>query len=411
MISALVTVLLGSVLAAPIQVDGEGYLRFAKENSVVYAKHAELGWRDGLVVSQDGDPVWPKIKIEREPRSLEVDLRGNVTAKYSDSVIEAGRLVLAMFPDDVRPVVSGTYLKLYGDSELAEPGQGLAGVIRPWDGTKAPGTPAVEQSFVKVHLDDDELNKKTEEIIEVKKVRKTEYQPDQAWLSQGGIEVAFPETCFVIGDSMTLSDLADIFAPDALKTKAEAVDFGNTPVFGVPRQVDRNWILSKLKMAGFNTALVRVIGPVRIKIERSGQRITQKMFEDVAVTGIADQYPDFEPETTKPTPDLEAPIGELDLRVDQVMKSGKYLTVSVVAYVDGKRINSRTLTFSNAAVPMTIKVGDEVTVSVKSGGVVIETTGKVKKIDSLTGEVSVAIPTGKTMIGRWTKRGKVEVSL
>lgn len=412
MISVLVSVLLGSVITVPIQVDGEGYLRFAKENSVVYAKHAELGWRNGLVVSQDGDPVWPKIMIDREPTALEVDLRGRVTARYSDSVIEAGRLVLAIFPDDIRPVVSGSYLKLFGESELAEPGQGLAGVVRPWSSTgEQEAEPKGEQSFVKVHLDDDEMNSKAESIIEVKKVRKTEYQADQAWLDQGGIELAFPETCEVMGSSMALGDLADIFASESVRAQLEQIDFGSAPVFGVPRQVDRNFVLSKLKLAGFNTALVRVIGPIRIKIARTGQTITQKMFEDTAVAGIADQYPDFEPETTKPTPDLEAPIGELDLRVDQVNKMGSTLNVTVVAYVDGKRINSRTLNFTNAAVPITIKVGDSVTVCVKSGAVVIETTGKVKKINSLTGEVSVQIPSGKVMIGRWTKSKKVEVSV
>ncbi len=411
MLSALCSVLIGSVLSTSIQVDGEGYLRFAHDKEVVFAKQAELSWRGGIVVSSEGDPLWPKIAIEREPKSLEIDLRGHIKAIYPDEVIEAGRIVLAIFPDDVRPVESGKYLKLFGEANLAEPGEGLAGVIRPWTGTAKSTATEPEKSFVRVHLLDEPLQQREETIVQVKRTQKTDYQADSGWVKNGGIEVAFPEMSEVSSSSMKLGDVADIFADEATKARLAEVDLGTSPVFGVPRQFDRNWVMGRLKAAGFTVAKIRIIGPVRIQIKRVGQTITQAMFEKAALDGIKDQYPDIEAESTKPTPDLDAPEGALDLRVDRIDKSGARLSVTVVAYVDGKRINSRTLTYSNKAVPVTLNIGDDVTVVVQSGGVKIETTGKVKKVDRVSGEVVVQLTTGKQMTGRLSKNGKIEVSL
>lgn len=413
MLSTLCSILISSALSTSIQVDGEGYLRFAHEKEVVYAKRAELSWRGGLVVNSEGDAVWPKITIEREPKSLEVDLKGHIKAIYSDQVIEAGRIVLAIFPDDVRPVESGKYLRLFGEPDLTEPGVGLAGVIRPWSGAIAPGsTVEPEKSFVKVHEPEGvPLNNKEESIVKIKRTQKTDYSADSGWVKNGGIEVAFPEVSEVSGISMKLGDLSDIFADDATKAKLAEVDLGTSPVFGVPRQLDRNWILGKLKSAGFPVSKIRIVGPVRIQVKRVGQTITQAMFESAAVSAIKGQYPDFEAESTKPTPDLDAPAGALDLRVDRVEKSGSRLSVTVVAYVDGKRINSRTLNYINKSIPINLTVGDDVTVVVQSGGVKIETAGKVKKVDRVSGEVVVQLTTGKQMTGRLGKDGKIEVSL
>lgn len=412
MVSLICTLLLGSVAGAPIQVDGDGYLRFAKDGALVYAKHAELTWKNGLVVSQDGDPVWPKIRIEQEPTAIQVDLKGRVTAIFPNGQIEAGRLVVALFPDDIRPVVSGNYLKLFGDGEPAEPGQGLAGVIRPWQPHVQPAGQA-EQSYVKVHFDQDgePESARTEITVSNLAARKTDYQGDDAWIAQGGIEIAFPARCQISGNTMALGDLADIFASPADRAALQKLDMGNPPVFGAPRTYDRNWVIAQLKGAGYQAAKIRIIGPVRLTIERIGQTVTQKMFEEAATAGIASQYPDFEPESAKPVPDLQAPAGKLELIVEGVAKSGKSLSVTVAAYIDGKRINSRTLLFTNAAAPISVKPGDEVTVCVQSGSVQIESTGKVKKVDPVSGQVTVELSTGKTLVGRWTKSGKVEVKL
>lgn len=412
MISLLCTLLIGLSAPSAIQVDGEGYLRFAKDGSVIYAKHVSLEWRDGLIVSQDGDPVWPKIKAESEPKSIEVDLRGRVLLGYSNEVIEAGRLVLALFPDDVRPVESGRYLKIFGDAELKEPGEGLAGVIRPWTGSVA-STPEPERSFIKVYETEVEVPVKSKEdsVVAIQRSQKTDHVGDSEWIATGGIEIAFPDESEVSGNFMTLGDVADIFCAPDLKARLAAVDLGNSPVFGVPRQIDRTWILGRLKAAGFAPATVRVVGPVRLTIKRVGQSITQQMFVDAAVREIATQYPGFEPESTKPVPDLDVPVGELQLVAERVAKSGSTLMVTVAAFVDGKRINSRNLTFTNNVVPLSLSVGDTVSVTFLSGAVVIETTGQIKKVDRVKGEVTVQISTGKQVVGTLNTQGKIEVRL
>lgn len=408
MISLLCSVLIGASVSTGVQVDGEGYMRFAKDGSVVFAKHASLVWRDGLVVSQEGDPVWPKIKAEQAPKSIEVDLRGRVLLGYSDEVIEAGRLVLALFPDDVRPVDSGSYLKIFGDSELKEPGEGLAGVIRPWSGSVQS-----EKSFIKVYAEEVAVPVKTREetVVAIQRSQKTSHSGDADWLAKGGIEIAFPEECEIAGNSMLIGELADIFSSPELKQQIAAIDLGTSPVFGVPRTMDRNWILGRMKVAGLNPALIRIVGPVRIQVKRVGQSITQQMFVEAAVAAIATQYPGFDAESTKPVPDLDVPVGTVQLVAERVAKSGSTLMVTVAAFVDGKRINSRNLNFTNTVVPVTLGIGDTVSVAFLSGTVVIETSGKVKRVDRVTGEITVQISTGKEVVGVLNKQGKIEVRL
>lgn len=408
MLATILTLCLGSTLATPIQVDGEGYMRFAKDDQIVFAKQAELTWAGGKVVGAEGLPVWPVVKIERQPRELSVDLQGHIKAVYPEGAVEVGRLVLAIFPDDIRPVASGKLLKIFGDSKLIEPGEGLAGVIRPWN----PNLTG-EQNYVRLHTDSENEPVKTqsETITQIKKVAKTDYIPDDAWIKSGGIEISFPEIASTSGLDIRLGDVADVFASSAQLEKISDVILGNSPTFGVPRLLDRSLILSKLKAAGFNTAKVRISGPVRIQIKRIGQTISQQMFIDSAVLAITEQYPNFEPATSKPVPDLEAPEGKLDLRAEQPLKSGSNLSVTVVAYVDGKRVNSRTLTFVNKSASINLSAGDSVTLVVVSRDVRVESTAKVKKIDKVTGEVTVELPTGKQMTGKLNKEGKVEVSL
>lgn len=407
MLATILSLVLGSTIATPIQVDGEGYMRFAQGDQIVFAKHTELTWSAGKVISTDGLPVWPLVKVEREPRELSVDLQGHIQAVYSNEVIEVGRLVLSIFPDDIRPVVSGKFLKIYGDSKLVEPGEGLAGVIRPWSSQKA------EESYVRVHLDSEESPVKTQSdsITQIKKVAKTDHIADEAWIKNGGIEIAFPDISSMSGTDIKLGDVADIYASESQLRVLAEISLGNAPTFGVPRVLDRYIINSRLKAAGFDVAKVRISGPVRIQIKRVGQTITQQMFINTAIASISEQYPSFEPETTKPVPDLEAPEGTLDLRAEQPLKSGSNLSVTVVAYVDGKRVNSRTLTFVNKSVPLAISNGDTVTVIVISRDVRVESTAKVKKVDRITGQVTVELATGKELVGTLNKEGKVEVQL
>jgi len=408
MLATILSFILGSTIATPIQVDGEGYMRFAQGDQIVFAKHTELTWSAGKVVSTDGLPVWPLVKVEREPRELSVDLQGHIQAVYSNEVIEVGRLVLSIFPDDIRPVVSGKFLKIYGDSKLVEPGEGLAGVIRPWSSQKS------EESYVRVHLDTEEetpIKTQTDSITQIKKVAKTDHIADEEWIKSGGIEIAFPDLSAMSGTDIKLGEVADIYAPESQLRALAEINLGNAPTFGVPRVLDRYLINSRLKAAGFDVAKIRISGPVRIQIKRVGQTITQQMFIDTAVGTIGEQYPNFAPETTKPTPDLEAPEGVLDLRAEQPLKSGSNLSVTVVAYVDGKRINSRTLIFVNKSVPITLSNGDSVTVIVISRDVRVESTAKVKKVDRITGQVTIELATGKEMVGTLNKEGKVEVQL
>ncbi len=406
MIAVLIALTAGISASTPIQVEGDGYLRFVRNDETVYAKQAEIGWSDGRLVAADGSPLAPLVKIEREPKSLQIDLQGRITAVYPDSAIQVGRLVLATFPDDVRPVVSGSFLRVYADATLADPGDGLAGVIRPWN----PGSTNAPVRIPTEPVKPEPPQVRTESVVQPQRTV-SNHKPDSAFIAGGGIEIVFPDTSEVIGESMTLADVADIYAAPDIQAKVQQIPLGNSPVFGVPRTLDRTNIVAKLRGAGFDVAKVRISGPVKIRIKRVGQTITQEMFAQCATESIQAEYPNFVSESQRPVPNLEAPMGELQLVADRPVRSGSNLSVTVVAYVDGKRINARTLLFSNQSAPVQLKVGDTVSVVVQSRDVRVESAATIKSVDMLTGRVTVTLPTGKQLTGRIDEKGKVVVSI
>src|SRR5689334_4157400 len=99
MISSLVCcVLLSGGPVLKVRVDGDGYLRFARNGRVVYAAAASLSVAEGELVGPGGVAVLPAILVPSGAAGLSVDLQGNVSYRNGGSDVAAGRLVLALFP-------------------------------------------------------------------------------------------------------------------------------------------------------------------------------------------------------------------------------------------------------------------------------------------------------------------------
>jgi hypothetical protein len=106
--------LCGLLVAGPaplkVRVDGEGYLRFAREGRVVYASSATLSVADGSLVGAEGATVMPSILVPTDATAIAVDLEGNVSCKRGPDAFPLGRLVLAVFPKGIALRPSGAYL-------------------------------------------------------------------------------------------------------------------------------------------------------------------------------------------------------------------------------------------------------------------------------------------------------------
>ncbi len=394
-----------------VRIDGEGYLRFARNGEVVYARSADLTIKNGRIASTSGPWVLPAVPVEGVPTKLSVDLQGRILGTFGSETRELGRLVLANFDDETRPVESDGFYKMFAPVKLGEPGEGLFGVIR----TGATNAIVVHQPSP-IPADPDST-----EVIQIENALSRAsgpvinglpaFTPDSAFHRNGGIEIVIGTDAEVEGTMIRLESIAQIHGEATQVAMLQSLTMGNVPALGAARIFDRTAIMARLRQAGLDPQKVRIVGPIQTKVVQATQTVTHEQFIQAAELAAQKEYGDFVAESQRPISPMPAPKGTLELITEKIRPSGATLSVTIAVHVNGKRINSRTITLENRAIPLNIEVGSSVSIIVRSGDVRVESTGKVKKIDRLTGQITVTLPTGKELVGRMTKDQKIEVKL
>lgn len=386
LLSFLVT-LASAVTPVHLTVDGDGYLRLMRDGRAVYAKSATLTTLpDGRLGTAAGDSVLPSIQVPSDALSLEVDLEGQVFA-ISGGRLPIGRLVLALFPAGAALSDRGGVLLAADRPRLGNPGEGTNGVIRT-GGTKS-ARPTVQP-------------------------QPTTSQPAPAG---GKARVTARAEAEVAGENIRLGDIATIEANEPLQTNLTQLDLGETPAFGARRVLDRMRILARLKAAGIASDSVELIVPASVNVTRQSQVVTHATFlafaektvreaPNVAAEYVADDV----------APDFKAPQGELKLISEGIVGlNTTNCQVKIAVFVDGKRINSRTVKLTATALPETIKSGTVVKVRFLAGGALIEMTGITRTAGKVGDQVSVEVrPEGaeRTLhMARIIAAGVVEVKL
>lgn len=385
----MIATVLGSLLlgspTVKVRVDGEGYLRFARGGEVVYAKSAELTLSGGELASSAGPKVLPKIVVSGDASEIRVSLDGRVTCTTGAGTVEVGQLVLAVFGDDLRPVESDGFFKVFGKPQLGDPGEGLFGVVRTGDEVKT----AVETTSAPV--------------------KTSGHVADRAFLSRGGAEVVLRDVVTVKGGSYTMADIGEIYADEQVEKRLGQIVLGTTPPIGIDRRLDVPSIQIRLRQLGVDVESVRLVGAASVKVRAEAQTIQQAELEAAAVKTGEAQYGPMKVDARSPVAPMVVPMGQVSLVSESVSRSGASVSVVVAVQVDGKRINSRTVRLVSDSVPTNVRIGEQVPVIVVSNDVKVETSGRVKKIDQATGLVTVEVPTGKTVSGYMNKAGQVEV--
>lgn len=413
-----------SVTATPvlhIRIDGDGFLRFAREGEVVYAKEASLTVVSGRLATPSGEWIVPPVRISTIPEAITIDLQGRVLFTTRGQGLptastEVGRLVLAAFPEDLRPVASGPFVKFFGPATLGEPGEGLFGVVR----TNAPAASTIidptrprmappEPSSVQVSIDTRPAPAPKPAPTIAEKIGP--YTPDPEFIQKGGVEIVFTDIVEVTADRVKLADIALVFAESPLRENILKLDVTNTPPFGVDRVIDRTVIASRLRQAGVAGTRAKIVGPLQVRVRRAGQVITHDQFLVAAEAAVTMDFPGFRAVSQGQVSPLRAPLGQLDLRAERVTRAGSSVTVVVAAFVDGKRVNSRSVTLTGASLPASFKIGDSIPVAFVSNGVRVEANGTIRRLDRVTGQITVELGTGRTITGSLSPAGIVEVKL
>ncbi|MBX3111124.1 MAG: hypothetical protein KF857_03875 [Fimbriimonadaceae bacterium] len=382
-----------------VKVDGEGYFRFARDGRPVYAKSAKLVVDHGRLCSAEGPSLVPEMLVSGTPDSLRVTLAGDVYAHYPQGENKVGRIVLVQFAADVRPVESKGFLICSGKGEVGEAGQGLFGVVRTVADAAAPTVPEI-----KIYDAD------SQPVVQVSPSKAT----DLRFLKAGGVKVTLYDDVVVEGDEVLLGEVANVSANADAVAKVAALPVAESPLIGVTTSVTRAEIERALAKAGLDTKTLDIEGPPQVRVKRAFQEIDQENFVKAALEQSRKQLGDnIKPafDSSRPGP-LKAPKGDIEFEVENIEVHGTVAACRVVAKVDGKRINSRTVNLKVEQAPSVVKTrpGDVVSVRVVKNGVSVETRGRVRSVDTATGRVTVEVEPSKSMVsGQLMPDGSVEV--
>ncbi|HRI44568.1 MAG TPA: hypothetical protein PLL78_06100 [Fimbriimonadaceae bacterium] len=384
----MIGVLLACSLALPslkIDVEGDGYLRFVRDGRIVYAKSATLTLSEGVLVSEAGHPVAPTIMVSGQPTKLEIDLEGRVRAAYSAGPKEVGRLVLALFKGTAPAAGSGGFLVSSEKPTLVNPGEGATGVIR----MSGPATPSKSLGTPKTTTKPVDAPKSDAARIDVRAVSE------------------------VSGRQFTLGEIAEIQGNEALA----AIVMGESPALGIERGIDKTRIVSRLKMAGVDTAKLDIRVPSNAKVVRKGQKIEHERFLQTATEAAKALVPDSgDWVSTSNQGAMTVPEGEVELTAERSTRKGAQVSITVGVVVDGKRFNSRTLTLTAGPGTKAVRSGAAVRVRVISNGAVVEVAGRTKGPASVGASVEVVTNASPqmpstTLSGKLVSESLVEVRL
>lgn len=367
-----------------LTIDGDGYFRMAHEGRIVYAKSAKWIITNGRVEEANGAVAMPLMEAPTGATAVSVDQDGTVWITTKGSKKEVGQLMLAVFAkaDALQP--QGSYLTAKSRPTLHTPGDGKAGLIQP-SGSVAEGSRNPAQS--------------------------TRIEPK----ATGKLVIVAPESAQSKGARIILEDVVTFTgtAPESVRK----LDLGPAPTAGAPLRYQTSRLRGRLKTLGFVDGTFDIEGSDVIVIEASGQIVSSDQFLAAAreATGLASEVT----ATLEPDAVIEAftaPAGKLELKLENKLSGKESMTIRLGIHVDGRRVNSKSITLIGSALAVAVKAGDAVKVRLAVQGIAVEVVGFAKK-DARIGElVEVTTQIGDaasktTHIARVIGAGIVEVKL
>lgn len=414
----MLTTLLASVIVASgptlnLKVDGDGYLRFARDGRVAYAKSSTLQVSQGRLGLASGAVLLPSVTVPPDAGSLDADLEGNIFAVSARGKCAIGRIVLALFPDSTALSPDGGLLISESRPTLGNPGEGTNGVIRVGGQPQTVATTGGSSQTTKATP---KIEPSGSQIHGIQGAPKTP-TPGVA-VRPGPVRIDVQAASEIEGDQMLLGDVAQIVADPATQAKLASVSVGVTPPIGVRLTVDLRRITSSLREAHVDPTDFAINVPQGATAIRKSSHVTQQEFIDCAIAfaktqaeqgmdfACRDQYTDF-----------LAPVGKVELKVEQYSPTvnGNAASVIVAVYVDGRRVNSRTvrieMTGINGKPLIRVPAGTRVKIVFSCNGAVVEVTGRTMGAGVVGQPVEVETEDRSRHTGTLTGPTAVEVKL
>ncbi len=383
MIALVASLTIASAGGIAVRVEGTGYLRFALEGRVVYARAARIAISDGLVRHESGAPLLPSLSAPKDASALFVDSDGAVRFAGDSGSRPSGRILLARFDEGTPLEASGPFFLSKRRPILGYPGENGFGsiVAEARSHTSPPGRPEPARSS------------------DTSRTRVS---------SSGSAEVG--------GESMLLGNLAKIEGQGATAESLRRLDLGPPPALGVVTLVTPERIHARSVSAGIKAADYELDIGSGIEVRRKGQSVPHARFVETAKAEIARLAGAVGLDCKEQAADFFAPAGELALKPENAKLLADGASVAVAVYVDGKRFNSRTIRLTGELPPDGVKAGEIVKVVFVTAGVAAEIEGRAKasaRVGQPVG-VSVSFAPGSlptTHFGTVKSPGIVEVKL
>lgn len=377
MTSALLTTLLLSTPTLEIRVDGDGYFRLAREGKPVYATKLGLTAVGGALGTAEGDLLLPRIAVPASAKELKVDLEGNVTAGTAN----LGRLVLATFPAGAKLTASGTVFTTTLKASLANPGEGIAGVIRMGKAqmggaTATPKTAAVQEGKATVTVR-----------------MRTEIETDQ----------------------FTLGDIAEIDGDPALVARLAGVPMGASPMLGTDRGLAAPHLVGRIRMVGVNTNQISLNVPAGATVGRKSQTIETEQILEAAREAVRTKLGiDLDLAPSKLPAPLNVTPGEFQITADTGAMASTGIPVTITVKAGGKIAGTRNFLLVPQGGSVGVKVGETVKVLMICNGATIELEGRASSAGWVGQTVNVTTTAGDksrptTLSGTVKAPGVVEV--
>lgn len=357
-----------------IRVEGDGYLRFAKGSLTVYAKQSKLVATQKGLADSDGSLLLPRIACPLDIKSLSVSLDGTVVANGKN----VGQIVLGLFPANATETSFGKFVRFPIKPKLSIPGDGIAGVVRPWVSGPTPNRTA-PQVFRSTENDkcSIKVNSKSE----------------------------------IIGEEILLQDIAEISGNTPDTEQIKKVSFGKAPLPGATRTLSTTYVRAAIIAAGFNAYKFNVSVPINATVERKSQRIPlQKIHE--AVSGYIEKKMNFVPdlEMKNRISDPAVIAGDYALSVVETEFKTGQMVATIDVLVNGEQATQLALTYKVANL-VQIKRGEVVRLRMISNSAKVEVSAKAKTEGYIGQRITVETDSGASQTGTLIGPGLVEVRL
>jgi hypothetical protein len=342
----------------------------------------------GRIVNAGGAVLVPTVTVPESASAIDVDLEGEVFAVRPQGRTLVGRIVLALFADPSSLRRDDGLFYSAERPKLGNPGDDTNGVIRTAGVARAE---TVSQA--------------------------ADTQPKGRVVGHSAtVEIAINAGSEIEGEDVLLGEIAKIDADKATAKKLAAVEIGPTPPIGVKIPLDLLRVTALLRAALIDPANFTFDVPRGAYYARKSSHVAQQQFIDCAIEFAKTQSdPGMEFSCKQQDPEFLAPLGKLELKVEQYSPTMNGATVIVGVYVDDKRQNGRSLRlditgFNNKPI-IRVPASTTVKLILRCNGAVVETQAKTIQAGVVGQVVEVQTPDRSIHTGTLTGPTTVEVTL